>query len=104
MINIVTVNYWDISGDGIVSTNLQGEETLLDADVVIIDPSLFSELWEDLVFQWDDGKPRVSSPNSDRIRRIFNSRRNEVEILLENGKIIVSFLEQGIQRTVNEQL
>ena len=93
MINVVTIDYWDISGKEVVHTNLQGEETLLDADVVVIDPSQFSDLWQNDTFSWDDGIARARSPLSDRIRRIFKTRQKEIETLLENGKIIVSFLE-----------
>ncbi len=34
MINIVTVNY-PLDGDQIINTEIDGDETLLDADVVI---------------------------------------------------------------------
>lgn len=90
MINIITVNY-PLNGDGIINTSIDGGETLLDADIVVFDPSEFSSLWENAK-RGDDNLRRLYSPTSDQIRNTFSSRRNEVETLLENGKVIISFL------------
>ncbi len=92
MINLITINY-PLEGKSIVNTEIDGDETLLDADVVIARVSEFPKLWVDKLQTWDDGIPRVYSPDSDRITNLFESRRNEVESLLENGKIIITFLE-----------
>lgn len=90
MIDIITVNY-PLEGDRITNTKIDGDITLLDADVVICDPSEIRELWKD-VKRGSDNIPYMYSPNSDRIRATLNSRKTEVESLLENGKIIISFL------------
>lgn len=91
MVNIVTVNYY-LDDKKIVNTSINGDETLLDADVVIFDPSKFHKLWADNVRYGDDNIGRVFSPTSDQIIQIFKARKNEVETLLENGKIIISIL------------
>lgn len=91
MINIATVNYY-LDDKKIVNTTINGYETLLDADVVIFDPSNFHKLWEENIRYNDANVGKVYSPISDQIRQIFNSRKNEVETLLENGKIIISIL------------
>ena len=91
MINIVTVDYY-LDDKKVVNTSINGYETLLDADVVIFDPSEFPKLWENKVKYGDDNIGRIYSPISDQIRQIFESRKNEVETLLENGKIIISVL------------
>ncbi len=91
MINIATVDYY-LDDKKVVNTSINGYETLLDADVVIFDPSEFYKLWEGKVRYGDDNVGRVYSPTSDQIRQIFEARKNEVETLLENGKIIISIL------------
>ncbi|MEO9532854.1 MAG: hypothetical protein ABJG68_14985 [Crocinitomicaceae bacterium] len=91
MLNIVTVNYY-LKGDRVVNTEIDGNETLLDADIVIFDPSAFEEIWSSSISRLDDGVARLFSPHSDRIINTFESRRNEVETLLDSGKIIVVFM------------
>lgn len=68
--NIVTVNY-PLDGKNILNTTINGEETLLNADIVVFNPSTFSELWKSKINNAYDGTPRVFSPESDRIRKIF---------------------------------
>jgi len=104
MINIVTIDY-DLEGEKIVNTNIDGDETLLDADLVIIEPKNFNRLWKKVVRENNDGTPRVYSPQSDRIRNTFESRRNEIETLLENGKIIICFLSpiKGFYGEINDK-
>jgi hypothetical protein len=89
MLNIVTINYY-LDGDNIVNTTVDGSETLLDADLVIVDPSKFSALWEPSIAT-NRNTATVYSPYSDRIRRVFNSRVKEISTLLERGKIIIVF-------------
>lgn len=90
MIDIVTVNY-PLDGDRVVNTEVTGDITLLDADVVICDPSRIMSLWAQ-VERSKDNIRYLYSPYSDRIRDIINSRRVEIESLLENGKVIISFM------------
>jgi hypothetical protein len=91
MINIVTVDYY-LDDKKIVNIGINGYETLLDADVVIFDPSMVERLWENEVKYNGANVGLIYSPLSDQIRQVFNSRKNEVETLLENGKIIISIL------------
>ena len=91
MINIVTVNY-PLDGDQIINTEIDGDETLLDADVVIWLTSEFSDMWVDIARLNKSNVAYVYSPESDRIRSIFSSRKDEIKSLLDNGKIIISFL------------
>jgi len=88
MINIATINY-HLNGDNVTNTYIDGEETLLDADLVIIDPSEFPSIWEDYPITSNN---IIYPPNSDKVRKVFNSKRSEIERLLTNGKIIVTFL------------
>jgi len=90
MMNIITVNY-PLNGEGIINTSIDGDETLLDADIVVFDTSEYPNLWTDAK-RGDDNVRRLYSPISDQIRNTFNSRKREVETLLENGKVIISFL------------
>lgn len=90
MIDIITMNY-PLEGDRVVNTEIDGDITLLDADMVICDPSGFAELWKE-VRRGSDNIPIMFSPKSDRIRSTLSSRKSEIESLLENGKIIISFL------------
>lgn len=101
--NIITINY-HLSVDKIVNTQLDGDETLLDADLVIIDPSSFSSMWKSHIASRTGG-PTVYSPNSDRLKNIFSSRRGEIETLLECGKIIVVFASpvNGFNAEINDQ-
>lgn len=90
MLNIITLNY-PLLGESIVNTEIDSDDTLLDADLVIINPSEFSSIWSEFVTT-RTGSSTVYSPNSDIVRNIFASRRKEIETLLLNGKIIVTFI------------
>lgn len=89
--NIVTVNFY-LDDNRVINTTIDSNETFLDADVVIFDPSEFQNLWHDKVKLANDNVGRIYSPTSDKIRQLFTSRRNEVKTLLENGKIIISII------------
>jgi len=91
MLNIVTINYF-LQGEHVVNTDIKGEETLLDADLVIINPSVFEKIWEDYLKKDIEGNLKIDSPQSDAIKSIFESKRKEIEILLQNGKVIVCFV------------
>lgn len=92
MLNIITIDY-PLEGKGIVNTTLEGNETLLDADLIIIDPNQIFEKWRLQVTIPDHGTPVLRSPQSDQYRRQLASREQEIETLLRNGKVIVCFLE-----------
>jgi len=87
MINIVTINY-HLADPKVVNTTINGAETLLDGDLIIANPEEFTIAWTDIVakrisLQYNTGK---------KVRNIFNSRKNELWTLLENGKILIVFL------------
>lgn len=86
MINIVTLNY-SLDVDNVVNSTIDGKETLLDADIIITNPSEYSNLWTSKTRQ-------VPVPHfyTSSIKAIFSSRRNELHTLLENGKILVVFM------------
>lgn len=91
MINITSVNYL-LEDNGILNIKLDDDDTLLDSDLVILNPVEYSTLWLNKTRLENDGIKRVDSPNSDYIRKIFLSRKKEIDTLLENGKVIVVFL------------
>lgn len=91
MINITTVDFY-LKDSEITNTSLEGRETLLDADVVIFNPAYYHEIWKEKLVHYDDNSTKIFSPHSDQIRNVFEVRKNEVETLLEKGKIIISFL------------
>lgn len=101
---IVTVNYF-LTGKGITNTEIDGDLTLLDADIVLCNPAEFKQLWSDDVKRGNDNIPYMYSPNSDRIRSTMNSRKKEIESLLDNGKVIISFLEplSGFKAEINNR-
>lgn len=90
MINIVTINYF-LSGDNIVNTTIDGDETLLDADLVIADPLDFNSIWLNYISR-NGTNLRISSPYSDKVYNIFASRKKEIGTLLNIGKVIVVFV------------
>ncbi|MBC8552355.1 MAG: hypothetical protein H8D23_22230 [Candidatus Brocadiales bacterium] len=49
-------------------------------------------MWVDIARLNKSNVAYVYSPESDRIRSIFSSRKDEIKSLLDNGKIIISFL------------
>jgi hypothetical protein len=75
-------------------TEIQFSErkSLLDYDVVIFDPTSIHLLWKDSK-KWDDGTLRLySKMNLDTLISLMTFRRQEVESLLEAGKIIIILL------------
>lgn len=91
MINITSVNYL-LEDNRILNIELDDDDTLLDSDLVILNPVEYSTLWFNKTCLGNDGIKRVDSPNSDYIRKIFISRKKEISTLLENGKVIIVFL------------
>lgn len=89
MINIATLNY-PIKVNGVLSTKLSGAETLLDADLVIADPSAFESIWR--YYQRSETDKYVNAPYFDRFKGYFETRRREIETILKNGKVLVVFI------------
>lgn len=92
MINITTVDYY-LQDESVHNIFIDANETILDADVVIFSPYVYKNLWSNDARSQDDNSDYVFSPKSDQIREIFEKRRNEVETLLDNGKIIITILD-----------
>ncbi|MDP3462799.1 MAG: hypothetical protein Q8S18_08440, partial [Bacteroidales bacterium] len=90
--NLVTINYY-LNFEDVVNTEIDGDKTLLDADVVLCEPSNFKRIWEKHISMGDNNVPLVFSPNSDRVRNTLHSRKEEIKSLLDNGKIIITFLQ-----------
>lgn len=102
--NIVTIDYY-LTCDDVINTEIDGDETLLDADVVICEPSNIDRIWKQYVQTGNDNVPRVYSPHSDRARNTLQSRKGEIKSLLDNGKIIIIFLQpvSGFKGEVNNK-
>lgn len=82
MINIVTINY-KLNGDHVTNTTISGNETLLDADLVIYNSFGINE-------HMNLNRQGSSLPLS--YAKPFAARYEEMNTLLKNGKIIIAFL------------
>ncbi len=93
MLSIVTLDHW-IAAPQVVNATLESGHTLLDADIVIIDPSELSRLWSHVPAD-SDHRVRVSVRDGvQRIRAIFSRRRGELTCLLKNGRVVVAFMSR----------
>jgi len=90
LLNIITIDYF-LKADNVTNIDIDGEQTLLDADIVIVNPDNFPQLWGDYLKTNRDGKKIVYPPDSDRVSSIFAYRKKEIQTLLEKGKIIIVF-------------
>lgn len=86
MINIATMNF-HLDGEGITNTQIDGRETLLDADLIIANPKEFSRVW-----QSHTNSTTIAYLSAEKVRNVFLTRSNELYTLLNNGKILVVFL------------
>jgi hypothetical protein len=91
MLNIATIDY-ELLVDNVLNTTIDGEETILDADLVIVNPGGFERLWTQKTFRGLDTQLSIRSPDSDLLVGTFYQRKNEIQTLLQNGKIIIVFL------------
>jgi len=91
MLNIITIDY-PLEAEGIINTSFEGDETLLDADLVIADPSSFDSFCSGSIYVNSEGNRTLRSPESNRVMRILNKKRYEIETLLSNGKVIIVFI------------
>jgi len=90
MINIITLDF-PIQGKGITNISFDGLETLLDADLVIIDPSKISQKWANSNSFNSSGNPLINAFEGRLIINMIERRRREIEILLEQNKVIIVF-------------
>ncbi len=97
MYKIISVNY-PISSDKVKNIDFEGSESLLDADIIIIDPLPLAEIFLDKAYirSYDKKKMLYKSNGSLHIQSLFQKRNEEIRILLENGKVIISFLSPSI--------
>lgn len=100
MLKIISVGFTITSAD-VINVNFEDEQTLLDGDVIIIDPESLNTYWKEA--QVDKGlRFLYSHQGSDKIRALFNVRQNEIMTLMNQGKIIIIFLapEQGVKAQI----
>lgn len=90
MINIATVDYF-LEGDGVMNTNLDGKETLLDADILVINPTDFHHYWSSAsgLGILTSNERYIKYGYSSNIKTTFERRSNEISTLLNNGKIVL---------------
>lgn len=100
MLKIISVGFTLKSAD-VINVNFEDGQTLLDGDVIIIDPESLNTYWKDAQ---EDGGVRViySHQDSDKIRALFKVRQDEIITLMNQGKIIIIFLapEQGVKAEI----
>jgi hypothetical protein len=105
MLRIQTADYY-IEYDQVVNSSMFGEETLLDADILVVEPEDIQKKWSSKLSKRNDGALVLySSKGSDDIRNVYRSRANEIESLLSNGKIIIVFVAplSGFMGEINDQ-
>jgi hypothetical protein len=74
------------------SVDFESNDSLLDADIVIIDPSKLARLWG-AAKRYDDGILRLwSRQGSDKLLELLAWRQGEIQRLLQAGKIIFTFM------------
>lgn len=91
MLKLTTLEY-PLDSKGIDNLTFDDEASLLDSDIIIIDPAPLKKYWREAK-KYDDGLYRLySSLGSDSLFHMFAWRRKELETLLSNGKVIIVFL------------
>lgn len=91
MLKVISVDI-DFKRDDITSISFDGDSSFLDADVLIIDSYYIPRLWKNAI-RWPDGITRLSSTSgSDSVMSLFDRRKNEIDALLNAGKIVIAFL------------
>lgn len=100
MLKIISVGFTITSAD-VINVNFEDGQTLLDGDVIIIDPESLNTYWNDA--QVERGSRVLDSHRgSDKIRALFKVRQNEISTLMNQGKIIIIFLapKQGVKAQI----
>lgn len=91
MLKIATLEFY-LNTDKVVNHVFSDTSSLLDSDVVISDPSQLHKYWQGAI-KFNDGKYRLnSSKGSDDLLKLFAKREKEIQTLLSNGKVCISFL------------
>ena len=103
MLSIVTVDY-EINHTTVNNIKFDSSETLLDADVVLLNTAVLDQTWtSNALTSSVDGKLEIYiSSGSDRIRNLFDRRKAEITTLLDNGKVIFVLLspKKDVRRQV----
>ncbi len=89
---IISVDF-DIDVEDVTNTTMNSEISLLDGDIIVINPSktewCFGEFKK---YEGSGNKLVTKSLNSIQKMKKFKERKAEMKRLLDNGKIIISFL------------
>lgn len=104
MLRIQTVDYY-IEHDQVVFSSMFGEETFLDADILVIYPDDIRNTFNEKLSTRDGKLVLYTEDGSDYIRKVFRSRAGEIESLLSNGKIVIVFVRSlsGIMGEINNK-
>jgi len=95
MLKIISIGY-NFNEKKIQEILFDDENTLLDADVLIIDPTCITPILMDDARLHDDGGYRIENyGKSQKIESIIKRRKKEMLQLLTCGKVIISFLPQN---------
>lgn len=90
MLKIISVGF-KIKSPDVTNINFKDGKTLLDGDVIIIDPESLNKYWE-RAYEDNGFKYLYSDNDSDKIRHLFEVRKNEITTLTHQGKVIIIFL------------
>jgi len=94
-LKIFTLDY-PIKYQGIANYTFLSRGTLIDADIVVIDPEQLAEEALNQNYEYDkqyQGKPILYESYSRLIIETIEKRKKELQILLDNGKTIFVFLK-----------
>ncbi len=102
MLKIISVGLTFKSSD-VLNINFEDKQTLLDSDIVIIDPESFNRYWKDAHVLKNGITYLSSSLGSNQIRKTFELRKKEITTLLDKGKVLITFLSpiQKIHAEIN---
>lgn len=92
MLNIISIDYY-LEDDSVTNIRFHGLETLMEADLVIIDTKPFVNEWKEAVSTYQDGTVKLQSRNSDTLRKHYARRKNDIQQLLDDGKVVFCFLD-----------
>jgi hypothetical protein len=92
MLKILSIEY-HINSPDVKNIYFDDRQTLLDADIIVINPSFLSRFWVTDCVTWDDGRKRLySRKGSDKVKSIFDWRSQEFKSLLNAGKVVFAFM------------
>ena len=100
MLKIISVGF-TIKSPDVINVNFEDKQTLLDGDVIIINPESLNKYWE-RANETDGSRYLFSHKGSDKIHDLFKVRQNEITTLINQGKVVIIFLapEQGVMAQI----